>query len=253
MASRYASLTKLANDLLASGPHKQEVTPRRVRTLFNHVFVADTTSANQVWEHPYYPQYYLPTKAIKDDVLEKGKSVDAAGSAFLMTLRVGSRATDRVLMFEKGPLAGLVRLEFGAMDSWFEEDQEIYVHPKDPYKRIDILPSTRTITVKVDGHLLAESSAALFLQETMLPMRYYLPKTSLNWDLITPSATTSRCPYKGEANYYHATVDGKEYKDLFWWYRYPTPESVAIAGKVAPYNEKVEIFIDGVLQRGGST
>ncbi|KAI9786354.1 MAG: hypothetical protein M1816_008015 [Peltula sp. TS41687] len=248
-----ADLARFASDLLASGPYKQEVTARRVRVLFNRVWVADTTSANHVWEHPYFPQYYLPTTSIKPEVLQKGKSVDDNGSAFLATLRVGSRATDRVLVFEKGALAGLVRFEFGAMDSWFEEDQEIYLHPKDPYKRIDILPSTRKITIQIDGQTVAESNAAMFLQETSLPMRYYLPKTSLKWALITSSNTTTRCPYKGEANYYNVTVNGKEYKDIIWWYRYPTPESIAIAGKIAPYNEKVDILIDGVLQERPKT
>lgn len=109
------SLAKLASDILASGPYKKEITPRRVRVLFNQVWVADTTSASHVWEHPAFPQFYLPTTSIKPELLEKGKSVDADGSAFLATLKVGSRATDRVLLFEKGALAGLVRLEFGAM------------------------------------------------------------------------------------------------------------------------------------------
>ncbi len=112
------SLAKFASALVSSGPHKVEATPRRVRTLFNKIYVADTTSAKHVWEHPYFPQYYLPTDAVhsnKHAQLQKGSAVDDDGSAFLATLKVGQRATDRVVMFEKGALAGLVRLEFGAM------------------------------------------------------------------------------------------------------------------------------------------
>lgn len=153
--------------------------------------------AQYVWEHPYYPQFYVPSSAIKSGLLTKNDTVDKNESAFLATLKGKSRSTDRVLAFEKGPLSGLVRFEFGALgntqhclqarsyksdkksvtDQWFEEDQPIYVHPKDPYKRIDILPSTRTVTAKVDGVIIAESSSNMFLFETMLRTRYYMPQT----------------------------------------------------------------------------
>ncbi|KAL9132066.1 MAG: hypothetical protein Q9175_006618, partial [Cornicularia normoerica] len=114
--------------------------------------------ARHVWEHPYYPQFYVPRTAIKSGLLTKDDAVDNDKSAFLATLKGKSRSTNRVLTFEKGPLSGLVRLEFSALDQWFEEDQPIYVHPKDPYKRIDVLQSTRTVTAKVDGVTIAESS-----------------------------------------------------------------------------------------------
>ncbi|MCJ1483620.1 hypothetical protein MMC06_003788, partial [Schaereria dolodes] len=130
------------------------------------------------------------------------------------------------------------------MDSWFEEEQRIYVHPKDPFKRIDILPSSRTIKVEIDGIVVAESSNVMMLIETGLPSRYYLPPTSVDWALLEPSDTVTSCPYKGDANYYNVNVKGKEHKDAIWWYRYPTPESVAVAGRLCFYNEKVDIYID---------
>ncbi|KAI9881613.1 MAG: hypothetical protein M1830_000177 [Pleopsidium flavum] len=246
-------LSKLASDLLAKGPHKLEPTTRRVRVLFNKIYIADTTSARHVWEHPYYPQYYLPLDSIKPHTLTKGKPISHStnnndGAAFLGSLRVNDRSTERVLIFEKGPLADLVRLEFGAMDAWYEEDKEIYVHPKDPYKRVDILPSSRKVTVGIEDKTVAESAGGMFLIETGLPTRYYLPQTSVKWEYVTPSDTTSSCPYKGQANYYNVTIDGKEHKDAIWWYQYPTPESIAIAGMVCFYNEKVDIWIDGVKQ-----
>lgn len=85
-----------------------------------------------------------------------------------------------MLIFEKGPLAGLVRLEFGAMDAWFEEEAEVYVHPKDPFKRIEVLPSRREVRVRVDGKVVAESVGMTVLLETGLPARYYLPKTAVS-------------------------------------------------------------------------
>ena len=196
------SLTKIALDLLSKGPHKLEQTPRRVRALYDTVWIFDTTSARHVWEHPWYPQYYIPTSAVKSGLLTKNDAVDKEGSAFLATLKGKSESMDRVLVFEKGKLAGLVRFEFGAMgkwkgdfkcegkggvndvnaaDMWFEEDQPIYGHPKDPYKRIDILPSSRKVTVKIDGTLVAESSNNMFLFETGLRARFYLPKPAVSW------------------------------------------------------------------------
>ena len=132
------------------------------------------------------------------------------------------------------------------VDAWFEEDTEIYIHAKDPYKRIDIVPSSRHIVVKVDGTVVAESSVFWMLIETGLPVRYYLPKTSANMELLEPTKTVTSCPYKGDANYYSIVIDGKEYKDYVWWYRYPIAESIAVAGKICFYNEKLDIYIDGV-------
>jgi uncharacterized protein (DUF427 family) len=127
----------------------------------------------------------------------------------------------------------------------FEEGVPIYCHPKDPYKRIDILQSTRSIKVGIDGVTLAETSNSLFLLETTLRTRYYLPPTSVNWEYLVPSNTASLCPYKGRAEYYHAKVDDQLYENVVWYYRYPTPESALVAGYLCFYNELVDIWVDG--------
>lgn len=66
------------------------------------------------------------------------------------------------------------------MDAWFEEDVEVFVHPKDPFKRIEVLPSRRGVRVEIGGKIVAESAGAMVLLETGLPARYYLPKTSVS-------------------------------------------------------------------------
>ena len=101
--------------MLANGPHKLENTSRRVRGLYDSIYVFDTTEARFVWEHPYYPQFYVPNSAVKHGVLAKNESVDKEESAFLVTLKGKNKSTDRVISFEKGPLAGLVRFEFAAL------------------------------------------------------------------------------------------------------------------------------------------
>ena len=101
--------------MLEKGPHKLEITSRRVRGLYDGIYVFDTTEARFVWEHPYYPQFYIPESAVKGAVLKKDGSVDEEDSAFLATLIGKHKWTDRVIIFEKGPLAGLVRFEFAAL------------------------------------------------------------------------------------------------------------------------------------------
>ena len=101
----------------------------------------------------------------------------------------------------------------------------------------------------LNGVTLAQASNALFLFETSLRPRYYLPPTSVDWSLLSKSDSETYCPYKGRANYYNVTVNGKEYKDLIWWYQYPTSESAPIVGALCFYNEKVDIWIDGVQEK----
>jgi uncharacterized protein (DUF427 family) len=134
------------------------------------------------------------------------------------------------------------------MDAWFEEDEEVFTHPRDPYTRVDILPSSRHVRVEVDGVTLAESASPRLLFETGLPVRYYLPKTHVRMDLLTPTDSESHCPYKGQAQWWSVRVGDSLHEDLAWSYRAPLPESQKIAGLVAFYNEKVDIYVDGVLQ-----
>ena len=100
---------------MEKGPHKVESTVRRVRALYDSEYLFDTTEARHVWEHPYFPYYYVPISIVKDGVLVKNDAIDKDNSAFLATLSGKSKSTDRVLVFEKGPLAGLVRFEFLAL------------------------------------------------------------------------------------------------------------------------------------------
>ncbi|KAF2181019.1 DUF427-domain-containing protein [Zopfia rhizophila CBS 207.26] len=245
-----SDLIKLAQRLVIDGPHKYQATPRRVRALLNGKYAFDTIDAYLVWEHPYYPQFYIPTTSFTSHaILAKSSPISGTnGGAHLGKLTIGGKSTDRVIIFSTDNLKDLVKVDFEEMDQWFEEDVPIYQHPKDPFKRIDILNSTRPVKVALDGVTLAECSNPLFLLETSLRTRYYLTPTSVKWEYLTKSDTETYCPYKGKANYYNVTIDGKEYKDLVWYYVYPTAESAPIAGHMCFYNEKVDIWVDGVRE-----
>ncbi|KAI8943064.1 hypothetical protein NX059_001100 [Plenodomus lindquistii] len=245
-----SDLVRLAKQLVAEGPHKAEHTARRVRGLFNGQYAFDTTDAFHVWEHSRFPQYYIPLSDFTPNAkLEKLSPIDGTSSAaHLGRLTVGNLHTTRVIILNTPILTNLVKIDFNAITQWFEEDVPIYCHPKDPYKRIDILPSTRHIKISLNGVTLAETSSPLLLLETTLRTRYYVPPTSVNWGVLTPSGTTTLCPYKGRAEYYHVEVEGRVYRDLVWYYRYPTSESAPVAGYLCFYNEFVDVFVDGVKE-----
>jgi uncharacterized protein (DUF427 family) len=134
------------------------------------------------------------------------------------------------------------------MDGWFEEDEEVFVHPRDPSTRVQILPSSRHVVVAVDGLVVAESCRPSFLHETGLPRRAYIPKLDLRMDRMEPTDTTSRYPYKGTARNWTVRTDDALHPDLAWSYPTPLRESAPIAGLVAFYGESVDLTVDGELQ-----
>ncbi|KAF2647706.1 DUF427-domain-containing protein [Lophiostoma macrostomum CBS 122681] len=234
-------LVKLAQKLASEGPHKIVPTPRRVRGLFNGKYVFDTTKAYHVWEHPWYPQFYIPLSSITPAAtLTKSSAIpDTNSTVHLATLTVSTKSTSRILLFTTALLPSLLKIDFPALDIWFEESLPIYQHPKDLFKRVDILPSTRHIKIELHGSVLAESAAPLVLYETGLRPRWYLPPTSVRWEVLRKSETVTYCPYKGRANYYN----------LVWYYVYPTKESIEVAGYLCFYNEKVDVWVDGKLEK----
>jgi uncharacterized protein (DUF427 family) len=139
-------------------------------------------------------------------------------------------------------LAGYVVLDFRAFDAWYEEDEEITGHARDPYHCIDVRRSARRVRVELDGLLLAETTRARLLFETSLPTRFYLPREDVRVPL-RPSATRTHCPYKGHATY--VSVDAPGGADLGWCYEQPRPEAVAVAGLVAFWDERVDVVVDG--------
>jgi len=212
---------------------------KRVRAYLRSELVADTIRPLLVWEVPYYPQYYLPA----DDVCVK---LVPAANGFDIELASGETVSG--VATSHPDVDDAVRFAFAAMDEWLEEDEPIYVHPRNPYSRVDILGSSRTVRVEMDGVTVAESSQPRILFETGLPPRYYLPLSDLRRDLLRPSDTRTQCPYKGTAGYWSVDTGTRLHKDVVWIYRTPLPESQKIAGMACFYNERVDLYVDGVKQ-----
>ena len=233
---------------------------RRVRAFVGGHAVVDTTSPLLVWETPYYPTYYLDMSEFADASLiptGETKRSPSRGEAIVYDVAMnGSKVEAAAYGYEESPiedLVGKVALVWDRMDHWFEEDDEVYVHPRDPYTRVDVLQSSRHIEVKVDGVTVAESTKPRLLFETNLPTRYYLPKTDVKFEYLTPTDTATSCPYKGTARYWSVTVDGTTHDDVVWGYDTPLRESEQVAGYVCFYNEKVDIYVDGELEQRPKT
>jgi uncharacterized protein (DUF427 family) len=236
------------------GSVRVEPGSKRVRAYLQGQLVTDTLRPLLVWEVPYYPTYYVPLEDTRADLTPTGEvqHSPSRGDGLTYDINVGGITAKRAaLTFPDSPIAELrtaVRLDFPAMDEWFEEDEPIYVHPRDPYTRVDILASTRRVVVEVDGQVVADSSQPRILFETGLPPRYYVPLTDVRMELLRPSATQTHCPYKGTATYWSLVMDGSVHEDVVWIYRSPFAESQKIAGLACFYNEKVDISLDGVPQ-----
>jgi uncharacterized protein (DUF427 family) len=226
--------------------------PRRVRAVLGGETIVDTTRALYVWEWPNYPQYYIPVSDVVEGALvDEGVSQHSPrGDTALHGIRAGDierRHAAKVL--GTSTVEGLdhtVRFEWSALDAWFEEDERVFVHPRDPYTRVDALRSTRSVRIELDGVVLAESSSPVLVFETGLPTRYYLNRMEIDCAHLVASDTVTACPYKGTTSgYWTARIGDNTHTDIAWTYDFPTRELLPIAGMVAFYNERVDTFVDG--------
>jgi uncharacterized protein (DUF427 family) len=229
-----------------------EPVPRRIRAFLAGEPVLDTTSAQYVWEWPFYPQYYIPLRDMGHELLSADGRTKATrrGTVELHTLRVGDMVRPSAAqVLQESPVEGLsgtARLDWDAVDAWFEEDERVFVHPRSPYVRVDVLRSRRPVRVELEGIVLAESPAPVMLFETGLPTRYYFDRTAVDFDHLIPTNTVTECPYKGTTSQYWSIGIGETvHEDRAWSYDFPTRQVLPIAGMVSFYNEKVDLHVDG--------
>lgn len=245
---------------MARGRVKLERHQKRVRAFVGGEAVIDHSLPLLVWEKPYYPTYYFPREAFAPGVLretDERRHSPSRGDAIVFDVVVSERVVPGgAYGYQESPmpeLVGMVALTWKKMDHWFEEDEEVYVHARDPYTRMEILQSSRHVRVAIDGVTVAESGSPRILHESGLPPRYYLPKPAVRLDLLTPTDTVTACPYKGWARYWSVTVGDSVHEDIIWGYDTPLPESAGLAGYVCFYSERVDIYVDGELQERPKT
>lgn len=187
--------------------------------------VVDTRRALLVWE----PSKRVPIYALPRDDVALGSSGDARG-------------------FDEPELDGYVMIDWDALEHWYEEDEEVFVHPRDPFVRVDALRSSRRVRVEREGRLLAQSDSPILVFETGLPTRYYLPERDVEASSLADSDLQTGCPYKGFASYRDVVLNGRRHPNLFWYYKHPFNEVAQIEGYLAPYSERVDLIVDGEPQ-----
>jgi uncharacterized protein (DUF427 family) len=232
-----------------------ELSPRRVRAYFDNRLLADSERVLLVYETRRPPVYWFPTEDVHMDLLSvKEPATGAETKKLYWRSNTGGRAADNLAWSYASPTGDLAPLEghiafyWNAVDAWFEEDEQVYVHPRDPYTRVDTVHSSRHVRVEVDSQVIAESKRPVLLYETGLPTRYYIPKMDVRMDLLEPTSTRTSCPYKGDASYWTLRVADKTYEDFVWGYPRPIPEIPKIENLLCFYNEKVDLYVDGLLQ-----
>jgi uncharacterized protein (DUF427 family) len=231
--------------------------PRRVRAFLGNVAVADSTRALLLLEARHLPVYYFPPEDVQTDLLEptdKSTHCPHKGDASYWSIVVGDRVARSAVWSYRDPLPGrddikgYLAFYWHKLDAWFEEDDEVFVHPRSPFHRVDVLNSSRHVRVAVGGETVAETRRPRLLFETGLPTRYYIPKADVRMDLLSPTDSVTQCPYKGKASYWTARVGDTEETDIAWSYPFPIPECPKIESLVAFYNERADIWVDGELQ-----
>lgn len=252
-------MTQTAGHTYATAGHTVRTEPnhRRVRVFVGGEAIADSERTLYLFETGHLPVYYFPRDDVRFDLLEPTSHTTHCpykGDASYYSVVVGGRRVENAVWAYPSPiasvpgLAGYVAFYWDLADAWYEEDDEVFRHPRDPYHRVDVLNSSRHVEVRVGGVTIADSHRPRLLFETGLPARYYLPKLDVRQDLLIPTATRTRCPYKGEARYWSVQVGDEVAEDIAWGYPAPIPEASKIENLIAFFNEKVDLVVDGVPQ-----
>ena len=234
-----------------------EASPRRVRVKFGGEWIADSTDMVLMYEVNHLPIYYFPVKDVRLDILhptDHTSHCQYKGDASYWTIEAGGQTSENAVWAYQTPFDEMTAINlqdycafyWDRVDQWFEEDEEIFVHPREPHKRIDTIPSSRSVKVMLGGEAVAETTRAHFLFETGLPTRYYIPAEDVRMDLLSRSDTQTRCPYKGISSYWTANVGGQKFEDIVWSYPDPVPECPKLKGLLCFFNEQADaIFVDG--------
>ncbi len=212
---------------------------KRIRGVLAGETVVDTCHGTMLHESGMLPQWYLPLDDIRADLLvESSTSTHCPfkGDASYYSVQVGDRLVEDAIWTYRAPnpesawLEGLAGFYFDRLDAWFEEDDEVFGHPRDPFHRVDTHRTSRHVVVRAGAETVADTRRAIALFETGLEVRYYLPAEDVATDLLAPSQTSSICPYKGTAGYRSLTVGAQAAVDAAWSYAVPFAEASEIAG-----------------------
>lgn len=243
-----------------SSPHglrfPPEPSPRWVRVQFGGEMVADSKRVLLLRQYGpgRLPTYYFPSDDVRMDLLHPTMSAPSSDETTYWTVKVGDRVADRAAWTLLAPPPDLAALKdyltfaWNTMDAWYEEEEEIFAHARDPYHRVDVLRSSRHVRVVIAGTTVADTRRPSLLFETTLPTRYYISPEDVRMDVLEPTPLTTRCPYKGVASYWSVRLEDYIAKNVVWSYPDPIPENPKIKNLLCFFNERVDLYVDGELQ-----
>ncbi len=235
---------------------RTESSQRWVRAFVGDVAVVDSRSPLLFWEDRFpVPGYAFARSDVREDLLRPADGPAPEGSFFTphgpvaqwYDLELDGRRLPHAAWVRDDPALSdrlVLSWQPGLLDRWLEEDEVVGSHPRDPHKRVDALPSSRHVVVSLGGTVLADSRQPVLLFETGLPTRYYLPVDDVRLELLEPTDNRSHCPYKGTADRYWDVVGRAQ--NVAWSYSDPYPAVGAVQGRMAFYNELVDLTVDGV-------
>lgn len=230
-----------------------EDTPKRVRAVFGGETVADSRRARLLFETAIMPVHYFPKEDVRMDLLtatDHTTHCPFKGDANYWTIKAGNAEAENAAWAYAEPkpestwLDGYIALYFDKMDHFFEEDEEILGHPRDPYHRVDVLQSSQRVRAAANGETIAETHRPMALFETGFPARYYFPPEDVNTDLLAPTDTHTRCPYKGLASYSSIEANGERFEDAVWSYPEPLSEAARIGSHLCFDDGKVDVEVE---------
>ena len=251
------------------GQLRYEPVNKRIRGVIGGQVVIDTDRALLVWEPKrVVPSYAVPAEELEGLTSPAAEPADEPASAEVAVPHLGDRPVydpsvpfgvhtaegaelDLIVAGGARPgaafrpaddaLSEFVIVDFDACDEWFEEDERNVGHPRDPFHRIEIVHSSRSVRVERDGELLAASTRPYLLLEAPLPVRYYLPPEDVSEGVLRPSSARTLCAYKGQATYW--SIESED--DIAWSYPEPLREAAEVTDRIAFFNERVDLIVDG--------
>ena len=235
-----------------------EPSPRRVRGVIGGETVVDSCHVALLFETGYLPIWYFPRSDVRFDLLEATEHTTHCpfkGDARYWTIRAGGKVAENKVwgypetLPETPPITDRVAFYWDAVEHWYEEDEEVFGHPRDPWHRVDARRSARHVRVEIGGEAIADSRRPTVVFETGLPTRYYLPRSDVAMESLEATDTRTICAYKGFASYWSV---GEE-RDVAWTYEEPFPDAPPIAGLVCFLNERTDMTVDGAPVERPST
>lgn len=216
--------------------------PKWIRVYLGGKCIANSIDVKLVRESGQLPVYYFPQQDIEMGLLTKVRE-ESGKSIWSITVEDTVTEESAWSYSNRPEIEDYIAFQWNKMDEWFEEDEQVYVHARDPFKRIDVIASSRAVEVNINGHTVAQTERPVLLFETGLPIRYYIPKIDVRQDLMVTGNKQTRCPYKGNAVHHSFQVEDEMFENIAWSYPFPTPEMSKIKNMVAFYHERLDDFI----------